>query len=874
MSEYKLKKIVAPQLNEQPYGQNLKEQFDAINTNFKLLANHDFIKGDKGNSVRAVFTTLYDTQDGLTAIGANVIEALLTDALGQGVWANYKESWDKISSKTISNINAWTIANAITQLMPAKVDGQDISFMDNIIGITLTLIQVFDPSETNPIYTNVAFANSIALRDNRFVGAALSQDDLASYSDKVDVSGTVTLTVVDNDNYTITVLHDFPTLYYDGDVFRWKIGGRETGIIAQGPAGSNGKDGTIYMVKVSDIHPTEADKSAWYKIESVWDRTTSSWKPDPDEIVNDYIRAGETCVAFLSEDTTEAGGETSSKIYITTVVSSGDVLYAVCDSTQQIQFEAGLDIVEKFMNKLPNLDDNWLGLHVRDTLTEQDDQPFYQHMIRSTSEPDNQEANKNGDLNIEPTNMRSDDLTSPTCDPTARLNLKYNRVRLGFDNVNAFDGDIRDSQIVAYLYSTYTDGIRNYWDRSGLSMYKKSYWSDSNSLTSLTNISHEWSGGPLYDDDTDLRHVLNIGAGYLTISPAGEWDFTKKATMMSIRTDSDTASLSVVERGVWCRGGAEKRNFAINCATLKIGSEYLTTSDLMLKATMGDIYLGTDSRNANGYLSNCRLHSSKVYTKNIGGLGGSWSPYLELINSNFFIENSNEINSYNLNTDNESYSGDILLNFSPLPSNSAMKGKLPKKDGVLWFTKYPGKVQIGSDSRKSNLEVFGQSKLYGGLTVPDTFNVSKSLTITGNTTSDIDPVIDDLAASVATNPDVRLNSDDVFGDTMKTKNNYILYGKGMIYFKVRGSSGPSDTYNVIIENIPARSFFHIKFMARNISTDVVANNVRLYIGQHSTDSRNLALDIELGKGITETVEYAGFTTTNSQLASSGKTINK
>ena len=861
MSEYKLKKIVAPQLNEQPYGQNLKEQFDAINTNFKLLANHDFIKGDKGNSVRAVFTTLYDAQDGLTAIGANVIEALLADALGQGVWANYKESWDKISSKTISNINAWTITNAITQLMPAKVDGQDISFMDNIIGITLTLIQVFDPSETNPIYTNVAFANSIALRDNRFVGAALSQDDLASYSDKVDVSGTVTLTVVDNDNYTITVLHDFPTLYYDGDVFRWKIGGRETGIIAQGPAGSNGKDGTIYMVKVSDTHPAEADKSAWYKIESVWDRTTSSWKPDPDEIVNDYIRAGETCVAFLSEATTEAGGETSSKIYITTVVSSGDVLYAVCDSTQQIQFEAGLDIVEKFMNKLPNLDDNWLGLHVRDTLTEQDDQPFYQHMIRSTSEPDNQEANKNSDLNIEPTNMRSDDLTSPTYDPTARLNLKYNRVRLGFDNVNAFDGDIRNSQIVAYLYSTYTDGIRNYWDRSSLSMYKKSYWSDSNSLTSLTNISHEWSGGPLYDDDTDLRHVLNIGAGYLTISPAGEWDFTKKATMMSIRTDSDTASLSVVERGVWCRGGAEKRNFAINCATLKIGSEYLTTSDLMLKATMGDIYLGTDSRNANGYLNNCRLHS-----------GSSQSPYLELINSNFFIENGNEINSYNLNTANESYSGDILLNFSPEPSNLTMKGKLPKKDGALWFAKYPGKVQIGSDIRKSNLEVFGQSKLYGGLTVPNAINISKDLVITGSDT-DIYQNIGRLTASAAHGTNVTLTSGEVFGDAMDTKNNYILYGKGIIYFKVEGNAGTTDTHDVIITGIPNRSFFHIKFMVNNTGSKA-ADNVRLYIKRQTDDSRNLALDIKIDKDSAEIVEYAGFTTTDGQLASSGKTINK
>ena len=108
---------------------------------------------------------------------------------------------------------------------------------------------------------------------------------------------------------------------------------------------------------------------------------------------------------------------------------------------------------------------------------------------------------------------------------------------------------------------------------------------------------------------------------------------------------------------------------------------------------------------------------------------------------------------------------------------------------------------------------------------------------------------------------------------MDTKNNYILYGKGIIYFKVEGNSGPTDTHDVIITSIPDRSFFHIKFIVNNTGNNA-ADNVRLYIGLKSSDSRNLALDIKVDKNSSEIVEYAGFTTTGGQLASSGKTINK
>ena len=49
--------ITVPELNSSEYANGISNAFDAINDNFELLANHDFVKGDRGNSVQIVNTS-------------------------------------------------------------------------------------------------------------------------------------------------------------------------------------------------------------------------------------------------------------------------------------------------------------------------------------------------------------------------------------------------------------------------------------------------------------------------------------------------------------------------------------------------------------------------------------------------------------------------------------------------------------------------------------------------------------------------------------------------------------------------------------------------------------------------------------------------
>ena len=51
--------IVAPSLNDVNYASALNNVFENINNNFKTLANHEFVKGDKGKSVEIVPTSFF-----------------------------------------------------------------------------------------------------------------------------------------------------------------------------------------------------------------------------------------------------------------------------------------------------------------------------------------------------------------------------------------------------------------------------------------------------------------------------------------------------------------------------------------------------------------------------------------------------------------------------------------------------------------------------------------------------------------------------------------------------------------------------------------------------------------------------------------------
>ena len=87
MANQKLKSIVARSLTQPGYGRGIDNQFKAIDENFKILGNRDFVKGDRGYSVRSntiYLSTWSNIGEGqkqliLTKYGIRVIDTILKE---------------------------------------------------------------------------------------------------------------------------------------------------------------------------------------------------------------------------------------------------------------------------------------------------------------------------------------------------------------------------------------------------------------------------------------------------------------------------------------------------------------------------------------------------------------------------------------------------------------------------------------------------------------------------------------------------------------------------------------------------------------------------------------------------------------------------
>jgi hypothetical protein len=75
--ELDLKKIIAPKLNQAGYGANLGQVFDNIDTNFKIIGNKDFVKGDRGFSLKSVQKRLLADSDTFNEDGIKALKAIL-----------------------------------------------------------------------------------------------------------------------------------------------------------------------------------------------------------------------------------------------------------------------------------------------------------------------------------------------------------------------------------------------------------------------------------------------------------------------------------------------------------------------------------------------------------------------------------------------------------------------------------------------------------------------------------------------------------------------------------------------------------------------------------------------------------------------------
>ena len=216
-----LKKISAPALSPQ-YGENVEKTFDNIQENFDVLANRELYKGDAGRNL----------------ITANV-------------------SWSEIFTSD-SNINVsvdgvtYVVKNFADDITTAfrliSSDDSDLSAAESGLknsGNVTICFEDKDTSTNNP--TIVLSSIPFVFMDLRFRQGS----DFSSLEGKTDMSCVITCTG------DWSCIQNFPTLYYNQNLY-WKINGRETSILAQGPAGKDGSTGVVYIgltddMKINDV---------------------------------------------------------------------------------------------------------------------------------------------------------------------------------------------------------------------------------------------------------------------------------------------------------------------------------------------------------------------------------------------------------------------------------------------------------------------------------------------------------------------------------------------------------------------------------------------------------------------------------------------
>ena len=258
--------ITPVELGNSTIGEDINSRFDKISNNFNVLSTTDYLKGDKGNSVKIIefpiglSITDPDQPNQYPAVyEQNNLENRLTpeklynDLVLIITRESENESENEIESETQTLI--------IPELNGLGGDGYN--------KIDLICEEVIE----NGIVKNVIKGSLpfLYLDPNFSNGQNLSADK-TNYS-----------CIIVYGNNGMEKLNSIPKLYYDENIedgennkgsFCWEINGHQTGIIAQGPQGKNGRDGNCYIVKLGvqiEVDNKNFDENAgFYEIKQVF----------------------------------------------------------------------------------------------------------------------------------------------------------------------------------------------------------------------------------------------------------------------------------------------------------------------------------------------------------------------------------------------------------------------------------------------------------------------------------------------------------------------------------------------------------------------------------------------------------------------------
>lgn len=340
-----LKDIIAPALSNPQYGIDLATQFQNISDNFQILAQKDFVKGDKGLSIRIVKYPLI-FNDNITIVGLGVLDAIYrkfiaeTNGSTNNTFENIYDALavnlsnpDNIDNKqlvedeVLSNGIMMVTLKDLFELSPKSTSIDSISCLDLMNEADCFIVaESYDPAESVPAYHPECALNGYVFKDKRFV-TATNISDISSYSSLTDMSCVVYMNGdIATGDPSYIILQETPSLYYDADIdrFCWLINGQKSGMIAQGPAGSNGTSAVFHLFK--HIADGEAKDETGNTIHPGYyaDPLNPIWG-DVSQADTSQFHIGDACMLFW--EYTDDDGNKSTEIYFSKIVgvTSNDV---------------------------------------------------------------------------------------------------------------------------------------------------------------------------------------------------------------------------------------------------------------------------------------------------------------------------------------------------------------------------------------------------------------------------------------------------------------------------------------------------------------------------------------------------------------------
>ena len=280
-------------LDDINYGDTLNARLGTINDNFDAIVNSNLLKGEPGVSI--------------------ITEKKSFDSNGSaGIYDGRIHRWIAeiicgAQSVDPSNNSYYDPDNYDTADPSAEV----VAVMNNIKN-KFIILQYEKDGEDKKIVSCIPFVY-IDPRTIEAPGEGNTYTDL-SCTVYYDVAG---------DSFVKE--HNFPTLYYDtnSSLFKWRIHGQNTELVAKGPAGMDGTNGNMMLVK---YNPSD------YKITGVWmndldlsQNYTGSWveKYQPR---NPNARNGDVVVGFPNS-ISDTDSEEVSTCVVSTLIKGTDSWY-------------------------------------------------------------------------------------------------------------------------------------------------------------------------------------------------------------------------------------------------------------------------------------------------------------------------------------------------------------------------------------------------------------------------------------------------------------------------------------------------------------------------------------------------------------------